>query len=708
MATCEHKNGGRAGFVHWLTRIRLTRLIGLLLTILIIVPLVAHYYISNLAIDGSTSNEGHRTRKIQDHDEISNSKLLDLRFQIDDLKRIKASVNNELRDLENRRLHLHNEISSYNTHIEELKDAYEKNQFKLEQLKVTIENARLEKEEIIKRSIPEVLAPKRILPAASELYVTPPTTSWQCSMHTCFDYSRCPLTSGFPVYLYSVEDYPVTGSPVDTFIKLSVTQSVLSCPHYTSDPKIACIYLVLLGDINGGLHNATGLETQLHQLPYWNGDGRNHILLNLARYYGNKDVFDGVDTGRAILVQSSFTDSQYREGFDLVIPPSLGLSHGDTWDELPPIVPASRRHLLSFQGDYQLVMGGARSQNLANDIAASQSPDSQLANQGGQLDKVNRGAKQDFLPQNKQYFEQADGERPLNQLDEEDSNPNIMPHFRNLLHMDEIPQNVQRLNAVDHSSLLEVDFNIVDALKRMQVTFPGDNFHFEFVCSKERVIGVNGEWCLCGADSDRRDHLHESTFSLIIAPTNISVVTTTLTQVRLYEALKYGAIPVILGDHTKLPFGDLLAWHQAVITLPKARITELYLILRSISDADILEMRRRSRMIWETYFGTTDSIMKMLLATFRTRLGITAAPVKDEPTPNIFAPGFEPLRSEVADIQLQADEVLGPVEAPFPSVRYRRNYTRLDDWFNMAGDPFHSYPFTPFEPMMPGEAKFKG
>ncbi len=55
-----------------------------------------------------------------------------------------------------------------------------------------------------------------------------------------------------------------------------------------------------------------------------------------------------------------------------------------------------------------------------------------------------------------------------------------------------------------------------------------------------------------------------------------------------------------------------------------------------------------------------------------------------------------------------ADDILGPVETPFPSLRFRRNFTFPARIFNDPGDPFHLYPYTPFEPVLPAEAKFLG
>jgi alpha-1,4-N-acetylglucosaminyltransferase EXTL3 len=90
-------------------------------------------------------------------------------------------------------------------------------------------------------------------------------------------------------------------------------------------------------------------ETALKSLPFWGGDGRNHVLLNLARRelsVGSGDAFRGVSMGRAIVAQSTFTYSQFRPGFDIITPPALGPPGGDVWSDCAPIAPARRKYLI--------------------------------------------------------------------------------------------------------------------------------------------------------------------------------------------------------------------------------------------------------------------------------------------------------------------------------------------------------------------------
>ena len=583
-----HYSSGRGGFLsgvmHYLTHIRLSRLIGIVLFILIIIPLVTHHYISNMATE-SDSTDVHRSRKALDSihiEDLPNVKVMDLKFRIDELKKIKASVNNELKDLEMKRQKMLAEVSGYNSHIEKLKSEYESTNKDLQQLKISIENTKLEQEEIIKRNTPELQAPHRILPGAGEDASIPgPKAPQMCRMYNCFDHSRCSVTSQFPVYLYDPADYQFSTTDIDEFVKTSVSHALNASPHFTFDSLSACIYVVLLGDLEQeGKFSYINLQQKLHNLPYWHGDGRNHVLLNLARNYSNRDIFDGVDTGRAVVVQSSFTELQYREDFDILVPPLLGSSHGDVWDQLPMQVPAKRKHLLSFQGEFKVLA--------------------------------------DLIRQSV-----VDG----------DNNPNGKLSYPN--------------GANSISELLNFEKTIVDTLKRMQSIYRDDGFHFEFSCERERIFGMNGEWALCGPSAHRERLLRDSTFSLILSPVNSSVISTALTQTRIYEALKYGAIPVILGDNVKLPFSEILNWKDAAVVLPKARVTELHFYIRSLSDSDILSMRRQGRIYWETYMGSTQSVINTILAIVRNRLHIPAYPMLDEPSPSVFNDTYRPLIEDV-------------------------------------------------------------
>ena len=104
------------------------------------------------------------------------------------------------------------------------------------------------------------------------------------------------------------------------------------------------------------------------------------------------------------------------------------------------------------------------------------------------------------------------------------------------------------------------------------------------------------------------------------------------------------------------------------------------------------------------------SLLQTLLAVLRQRLDIPAYPVTEEPSPSAFPANFTPLAYEGPDIEPDTDEVLGPIEAPFASETFRHNFSvgLMSDMFNKFGDPFHLYPHTPFQPVLPSESKFLG
>lgn len=73
---------------------------------------------------------------------------------------------------------------------------------------------------------------------------------------------------------------------------------------------------------------------------------------------------------------------------------------------------------------------------------------------------------------------------------------------------------------------------------------------------------------------------------------------------------------------------------------------------------------------------------------------------------------LQPLKTDANILDPDTDENLGPIEPPFPSIVFSRNYTvslisGYEQW-NLWGDPFYLYPSLPSSPLLPTEAKFSG
>lgn len=309
MTSAADLNG--RGICHWFVSMKLSRIIILMTIALFVLPFLIHYYLPTME-----RNANQITHSAHSHidlpEEVSGFKDGDLRSRVDELLRIKGSVSSELRDMENKRQKLQQELQSYTKNIEGLKAELLHQQTNLNRLKISVEQAQVAQREALQQNTPDLALPNRLIPnqVPPILPALPRNLAANCRMFSCFDHSRCSLTSGFPVYLYDPDRYPVMndGWDVDGFLKTTLKQALGYNPHLTNDPKEACIYFVLVGealkdgdDLSENAVNAPPLDSKaLKRLPYWGGDGRNHVLLNLARRdlsAGSGNLFSFVDTG---------------------------------------------------------------------------------------------------------------------------------------------------------------------------------------------------------------------------------------------------------------------------------------------------------------------------------------------------------------------------------------------------------------------------
>ncbi|CAD0195447.1 unnamed protein product [Chrysodeixis includens] len=624
-------------FCVWLGRLKLSRVIFLVSVLLFVVPLFTHYSLSKYAESGTEADNPMR-HSLEALGDISTKNAADLKLRIEEMLRIKASVSTELRELEAKRGRLQVEAAAASAKADSAKAEHLRAAAELQRLRVSADQARLEQLEAIRRDSPELAPPLQILPSRPPpvLPAIATTSEVHCRMFSCFDHTRCSLTSGFPVYLYDPDVFvPLAGAEVDGFLKTTLRQTLGYNTHITRNPNEACVYLVIVGEAfpfektpisTVDTYKLLLNETAIKSLPFWGGDGRNHILINMARRelsVGSGDAFRGASIGRAMIAQSTFTHDQFRPGFDIITPPALGPPGGDVWADCAPIAPARRKYLLSFQG--------------------SQTP----------------------------------------------------------------PKGLDK----------DLDTSLIEILQKMVKSAPAsDLFLLQFECDptvEKRAVQPIGDWALCGTDRSRRAVLRDSTFALILAPADRTYVTTALLQARLYEALRSGAIPVLLGgDRIRLPYDEVLDWRRATLSLPRARVTELHILLRALGDADLLALRRQARVLWERYLSSVQASVDSLLATLRTRLLIPARPAP----PTMGAPAFNdsyfPPRLEPPAVEAEPEETLGPLEAPYPSPAYRRNYSVAllhgyelwNDW----GEPFALYPQLPWDPPVTSEARFMG
>lgn len=592
-------------------------------------PLIAHYYLTTIDEAGGPDRRIFGPRP---GGELCEAK------HVQDLCRIRESVSEELLQLEAKRQELNGEIARLNLRIEACKRSIDSAKQDLLQLKNVISQTEHSYKELMAQNQPKLSLPIRLLPDKDDPGMPPPKSARSCRLRSCFDYARCPLTSGFPVYVYDTGSYP-WGDLVDPLVRQAFSTSVKSNIYVTDDPAVACLYLVLVGELQESSNAVPAeLEKQLKALPHWRSDGHNHVLVHLTRKSMTQNFLYNVSAGRAAVAHSTFLEQQYREGFDVVVSPLVHALSEPNFLEVPPQVPVKRKYLFTFQGE--------------------------------RVESLRSSLQEAPLPQLQSFEEEMEGDPPA-----------------------------------------DYDDRIIATLKAVQDSHL-DQVLVEFTCKRPQP-SLPMEWSLCGEREERLEVLKASTFALVIAPGDSQLVASAGCGMRLFEALEVGAIPVLLGDHTRLPYHQFIRWSEAAVIVPKPRITELHFLLRSLSDNDLLAMRRQGRFLWEAYFSTAENVLSTLLASIRTGIQVPAAPIKEEPAQEIPHKAGK-LAGTDANLADNGDLDLGPVETepPYASPRYLRNftYTAVDTYraWNRAPGPFHLFPHTPLDPVLPSEAKFMG
>ena len=215
--------------------------------------------------------------------------------------------------------------------------------------------------------------------------------------------------------------------------------------------------------------------------------------------------------------------------------------------------------------------------------------------------------------------------------------------------------------------------------------------------------------------------LKESTFYLIfLQHAEQDLISSERLTSRVIDCIQYGSIPVIIARHRiRLPLHQVIDWNRVALFVPGQRVTELYLILKSFHDKDLIEMRRAGRVLFDQYFRDTSAFVAASIVSVRQqRLQIPGPAVPGVSAAAYYGPQNTMKTFDVAPADPEAesselDESLGPVESPFPSETFERNFSLILShgytlWNSDSLSPFFTYPSTPFDPLLPSESKFTG
>ncbi|VDQ08369.1 unnamed protein product [Trichobilharzia regenti] len=179
-------------------------------------------------------------------------------------------------------------------------------------------------------------------------------------------------------------------------------------------------------------------------------------------------------------------------------------------------------------------------------------------------------------------------------------------------------------------------------------------------------------------------------------------------RVQLVVCLANGAIPVFLGnDNLYSDEGiDEQSLSKAVIRVPLPRVEELPVILQSLPETHIVEIRRQGQILFQRYLKDRSSQLTTLLLAVSRRLGFPQPPAPYYPSKPAYREFTPPKQYPVHkenNIQADLDDFLGPTGPQQSSINASTNYglRPINHSINLAGYEFNMnlggmYPYEQF------------
>ena len=648
----------------WLSSFRVARFLFLVLVFMIGVAILINcLVVSSQPKQPTASQREARLKRDQQfyqkyslHDFKEIIKNDNLEQRLDELFKIRESILNELVYLEQRRQKQQDEINNYALKVDEIKAHIARKQNELSRVHLSLEQAEYSRKEVVLQNRPFIASPLRIVDDVDfqvfNLTISTRTSDDQskkrkrCSMHHCFDYSRCPLTKN-PPYVYLERKF-LDNRLSDPGSRLKDPSDVLSNSDNQNDPndgsndpdeflKLFRASLNAYCDTNFDLVDQADRaclvvipilsERQVEFIPTNLTAKSNVLIVNFGLRSSieqsptkKQQSISDLISENTMIVQSDFNENAFRRGFDIILP-SLEFVR-ENYRRSQQITSTFKRYL--------------------------------------------------HCPAKRKY---------------------LISCVTNVPADDQTNQQLVRiLNGIFQNSL-----NSFDA------------FHLEFNYSTDNSL-----------DEHLAEVYSQSTFSLLLPHSDPSVVSAERLNQQLAAILSTSSIPVLLGDYqVELPFSEVVDWSLAVVRLPLARVSELHLVLKSINDNDLLKMRKHGRLFYDRYLSKIDPLIASLFSILTAkRLQLPLRAIRDDVPNRVYSQperpmSFYELNTEVAENANEIDENLGPIEPAFASSTYQRNYTLVLTesyalWNSDQLNPFFMFPHSPFDPILPSEAKFVG
>jgi len=123
----------------------------------------------------------------------------------------------------------------------------------------------------------------------------------------------------------------------------------------------------------------------------------------------------------------------------------------------------------------------------------------------------------------------------------------------------------------------------------------------------------------CSEDNEEYENwdyltlLNNSTFCLVPRGRRLG-------SFRFLETLQAGCVPVILSNGWQLPFGEVIDWAAASVSIDERLLLQVPEILRTIPQPQIFKVRQQTQVIWDMYLSSVRKIVMTTLEIIRQRI----------------------------------------------------------------------------------------
>ena len=141
------------------------------------------------------------------------------------------------------------------------------------------------------------------------------------ALSSCFDQSRCPLTSGFAVFFIE---------PKDAHFR-QIIDKLRDRVNSVTNPNLACVWV----QVQSNLANI--------DKTYWHGNGRNNVIL-----LTQAETVSSVNADHAIIAGPNLTGARFNFDFAFPFSHAIPINEREVWEMAPPMLPLKRNIILNF------------------------------------------------------------------------------------------------------------------------------------------------------------------------------------------------------------------------------------------------------------------------------------------------------------------------------------------------------------------------